>query len=33
MPAVDVDRVTTELDDPTLDVMIARLETRGRQAR
>lgn len=33
MPAVDVYRVTAELDDPTLDVMIARLETRGRQPR
>jgi ubiquinone/menaquinone biosynthesis C-methylase UbiE len=33
MPAVDVYRITNELDDPTLDVMIARLETRGRQPR
>ena len=33
MSAVDVYRVTAELDDPTLDVMIARLETRGRQPR
>lgn len=33
MSTVDVYRVTAELDDPTLDVMIARLETRGRQPR
>jgi len=33
MTAVDVSRVTAERDDPTLEVMLARLETRGLQPR
>lgn len=33
MGTVDVYRVTTELDDPTLEVMVTRLEARGKHPR
>jgi SAM-dependent methyltransferase len=33
MATVDVYRITTKLDDPTLDVMVARLESRGKHPR
>ena len=33
MGAVDVYRITDQLDDATLDVLIARLESRGKHPR
>ncbi len=33
MAAVDMYRITAQLDDPTLDILVQRLEVRGRQPR